>query len=120
VFIYVGEAAHDLPEEGPLSHYHPELPEPERRHSIAEINRELDLPFVCLFDRDTQAEEAYTAFPERLVIVDSEGRVAYDAGAGVPSSWDFNAVKEQLQQTIETDSELSNLQHPKGVQLGPD
>ena len=45
--------------------------------------RNLNVGFPAVVDGlDNAVEEAYTGWPDRLVVVDAEGKVAYKTGAG--------------------------------------
>jgi hypothetical protein len=96
LFIYVNDAPHEPPHTGPFSKYDLSLPESARRQLIGQIAGEIDLPFHCLFGQDSPAEQAYKAEVQRLVIVDGEGLVAYDAGVGLPYGWDMDEVEKAL------------------------
>jgi hypothetical protein len=41
---------------------------------------------------DGEVEVAFDAWPKRLLVLDTEGRIALDAGHGLPRGWDFGAV----------------------------
>jgi hypothetical protein len=43
-----------------------------------------------------EVEKAYTPFPERLVILDKDGRITLDAGLGMPCGWDLRQVEACL------------------------
>ena len=45
---------------------------------------------------DERVEKLYDAWPRRLVIVDANGRVAFDAGHGIKKPWDVREIERQL------------------------
>ncbi|HKB35898.1 MAG TPA: hypothetical protein VKD72_05555 [Gemmataceae bacterium] len=79
LFVYITEAPHALPGLGDLAvgrgpdHSSPKT----RRRRIARGLEIFDLPFLCLLDEEGRAEAAYGAFPQRLVVVGTDGRIAY-------------------------------------------
>jgi hypothetical protein len=114
LFIHVADAGHELPEL--LALYrdagldaHSAADRPRR---LARAMQHYGLTFPCLEDRDGEVRRAYGAWPERLVIVDRDGRIAFDAGRGLtiapgigpgdldpslpPTHWDFNAIDAWL------------------------
>jgi hypothetical protein len=61
------------------------------------------VPFPGLLDEEGQAERAYQAFPQRLVIVGADGLVAFDGGwgaSGRASDWDIDEVESRLRLAI--------------------
>ena len=55
----------------------------ERADLAAVCVRDLGIEFPAVVDDfDNSVEEAYTAWPDRLYVVDVEGRVAYKSEAG--------------------------------------
>jgi hypothetical protein len=96
VFVYVDDAGHPPPKEGPLSRYDRSLPDLARRRLVADIWRNVRKTIPCLYGAQSPAQFAYHAFPQRLVVVDAEGRVAFDAGGGLPGGWDMGQVKAHL------------------------
>ncbi|HEY7327855.1 MAG TPA: hypothetical protein VH592_09460 [Gemmataceae bacterium] len=49
------------------------------------------LPFTCLLDgEDRHVENLYRAFPNRLLLIDSDGLIAYDysSNSGTAVNWD--------------------------------
>jgi len=49
-----------------------------------------------VMDEETRAETAYDAFPQRLVVVDADGRIACDLGRGMRTPWDLGQIREHL------------------------
>ena len=88
LFVYVREGPHrDM------------LPPAAAAEGIWEkIARGLDrykISFPCLMG-NREIEKAYTPFPERLVILDRDGRIILDAGLGMPCGWDLRRVESCL------------------------
>ena len=66
---------------------HISIPTPvsfEERGEVADYCvRHLKIPFPALLDDFRNATEtAYTAWPDRLYVIDTDGRIAYKSGAG--------------------------------------
>jgi len=62
--------------------------------------RKLGIEFPALIDNwDNSVERAYTGWPDRLYVIDREGRVAYKAG---PGPWGFKPkeVGETLRRIV--------------------
>ena len=58
--------------------------------------RDLGIEFPALVDgMDNAVERAYTAWPDRLYVIDTDGRVAYKSGAGP-----FGFKPKQLERTL--------------------
>ena len=53
------------------------------------------ISFACLLGNQ-EVEAAYSPYPERLVIVDRKGRIALDAGLGLPKGWDLDWIESML------------------------
>jgi hypothetical protein len=104
-FIAIKDAGHPLPEMA-LEDPSLDLTDPETRACY--VRKGLDaykVPFPCLLDEDGQAERAYHAFPQRLVIVGIDGNIVYDGGFGAqggPSAWDLKAVESHLREALES------------------
>jgi type I thyroxine 5'-deiodinase len=59
--------------------------------------RNLGIEFPALVDEaDNRVERAYTGWPDRLYVVDTDGRIAYKSGAGP-----FGFKPAELEQTLE-------------------
>jgi hypothetical protein len=96
LFVYVGEPDHKITDlesvfagidPGPAG----------RRERARRGRRALGLTIPTVLDSDDLTTMvAYDASPRRLVCVDPEGRIAFDAGKGTPRSWDFKAVDDFL------------------------
>jgi hypothetical protein len=98
VFIHVGDAYHEMPKLEPvLGNLRPSAV--NRAERTRRAMAFLGLTFPGLIDRpDGRIESAYEAWPKRLVIVDSEGRVALDAGRGLPGGWELDEVEAWLKE----------------------
>ncbi len=56
-----------------------------------------DVPFPCLVaPENSQVEKDYDTYPQRLILVDREGRIAFDAGRGVKTPWDLHDLEARL------------------------
>ena len=54
-----------------------------------------------LFDgEDKRMEDVYNAWPRRLLIVGSDGRVAFDAGNGIGAPWDLDEVEREIRAAL--------------------
>jgi hypothetical protein len=88
LFVYIKEAPHAVL---------PVLAKSEPKAS--RISRGLhyfDISFACLVG-DEAVERAYDPYPLRLMIVDRDGRVAFDAGLGIPKGWNLDPVESWLE-----------------------
>lgn len=64
--------------------------------------RKLGLEFPALIDDfDNSVELAYTAWPDRLYLVDREGRIAYKARPG-PFGFEPEELGAALERTVDT------------------
>ena len=73
----------------------------EERAEIAGIclaKLSIELP-ALVDDPDNRVERAYTAWPDRLYVIDRDGRVAYKSAAG-PFGFKPAAVEEALKRLI--------------------
>jgi hypothetical protein len=102
LFIAIRDAGHRDPKWSFLSIAPDAAPE-ERVRVIRKGLEFYKIPFHCLIDEDKQVERAYGAYPLRLVIVGSDGRVVFDAGRGSlggPSAWDLEEVEGHLRSVL--------------------
>ena len=83
-------------QEGVLFRQHRSSAEREAVAQSCSIDLQIGLP-VIIEDMDNAVDEAYGAAPERLYLVDVDGRVAYHGGAG-PHFFDL----DEWEQAIET------------------
>ena len=103
LFVYVSEAPHDST---PLKDASCPMP-PEGEGAEGHLRRvrwyegESGKGLTWLLDGGDEAvEEAYSAWPRRLVVVGVDGRVAYDAGIGLFGNWDMDEVRRQLEAVL--------------------
>ena len=72
----------------------------ERKERAESLRAELKLSFPALVDRDdNKVNTAYAAWPERLVVVDTAGKVAYKGRPG-PKGFEPNEVKAWLEKNV--------------------
>lgn len=72
----------------------------ERRDIAKQCSGELSLTMTCLVDdMENTVDEAYAAWPERLFVVDQDGRIAY---AGDQGPWGFKPddVRAWLEENV--------------------
>jgi len=62
----------------------------------------LKMPFV-VDEMDNPVEAAYAAWPDRLYIVDKEGKIAYKGGPG-PRGFNAQAMAEKLADLLKSQS----------------
>ena len=98
--VYIREA-HALDSRAPMDFGMVEDPiDLEERSAIAsKCVTELDLPMPALVDTlDDAVNKAYRGWPDRLYLVDTEGKIAYAGGRGPfyfsPNEWEKAIVKE--------------------------
>jgi hypothetical protein len=97
-FLYVyltGGAGGGRPTGAPSGHA-PDVGPEETRRRVRELPGPRKLPFPCAFDDDGRVARAYGAWPQRLVVIGADGRVAYDAGEGL-LPWDMAEVRRHLE-----------------------
>jgi hypothetical protein len=69
----------------------------DRRLQARQALASWKLTIPCVLDnRYGDMEKMYVAWPHRLVIVGLDGRIALDAGCGLPDGWDLAAVEAWL------------------------
>jgi hypothetical protein len=72
-------------------------PPADSREQTRQAMTFLGLSFPCLLDtRYGDTTRAYRAWPQRLAIVGVNGRLALDAGCGLPEGWDLREVEAWL------------------------
>jgi hypothetical protein len=72
-------------------------PTGDRREQVRQAVADLKLTIPCVLDnRFGDTENRYLAWPQRLVIVGVDGRIALDAGRGMPEGWDLAKVEAWL------------------------
>jgi Iodothyronine deiodinase len=103
IFVAVPEAGHSIRGfEFLLSDNHSTLTTDEcykaRREHIERGRKKAGLLIPGYFDPpDYQGCRSYRAWPGRLIVVDTEGRVANDFGAGTPQIWQMDQVQVSLE-----------------------
>jgi hypothetical protein len=95
LFIYGAESLHEgrLPDAGG---------DHARRAALVRAVWEgRGLPFPCLLDGpDRAAEEAYRAWPLRLVLVGADGRILADLGRRLIGGWDLGRARRELDRAL--------------------
>jgi hypothetical protein len=99
LFVYISEAPHGstpLPRaKRPMP---PSTGEDARMRRVRWYEEEVGGGLCWLLDgADERVEELYGAWPRRLVIVGTDGRVAFDAGHGLAPNWDLVQIEKQLE-----------------------
>jgi hypothetical protein len=79
---------------------------PEERARVAGMCvRKLGIEFPALVDGpDNQAERAYTGWPDRLYVIDRDGRIEYKSDAG-PFGFKPAAVEETLKRLVGSEAQ---------------
>ena len=85
--------------EGVLFRQHRSYAEREAVAQSCSIDLQIGLP-VIIEDMDNAVDEAYGAAPERLYLVDVNGRVAYHGGAG-PHFFDLDEWEQAIATCIQ-------------------
>ena len=87
-------------QEGVLFRQHRSYAEREAVAQSCSIDLQIGLP-VIIEDMDNAVDEAYGAAPERLYVVDVDGRGAYHGGAG-PHFFDLDEWEQAIATCIQT------------------
>ena len=82
-------------EEGVLFRQHQNYDERESVAQSCSIDLHIGLPII-IEEMDNIVDEAYGAAPERLYLVDADGKVAYHGGAG-PHFFDLDEWEQAIQ-----------------------
>ena len=82
-------------QEGVLYRQHQSYDERESVARSCSIGLHIDLP-VIIEEMDNAMDEAYGAAPERLYLVDVDGKVAYHGGAG-PHFFDLDEWEQAIE-----------------------
>jgi hypothetical protein len=101
LFVYVAEPEHKIPELEAV--FAGVDPGPAGRRERALRGRKafgMTIPTV-LDSGDMPVMTAYEASPKRLVCVDKNGRIAFDAGRGLPEMWDLEAFERYLDEWLD-------------------
>ena len=85
-------------EEGVLFRQHQSYDERESAAQSCSIDLQIGLP-VIVEEMDNAVDEAYGAAPERLYVVDVDGRVAYHGGAG-PHFFDLDEWEQAIEACV--------------------
>lgn len=87
----------------------------ERRRLAAETVRELELNIPVVVDKtDNKANSAYAGWPERMVVVGVDGKVAYKGARSGPSGFKPAEVEEWLKQHASGDVAKQTVEPRKG------
>ena len=81
-------------EEGVLFRQHQSYEEREGAANTCSLDLDISLP-VLVEEMNNEVDEAYGAAPERLYLIDEQGRVAYHGGAG-PHFFNLDEWEEAL------------------------
>lgn len=71
----------------------------QRRYHNRKAMDILRLTMPGLIDT-SDVESAFQAYPMRLVVLDGEGRIALDAGVGIPDGWNLVEVEDWLKNRV--------------------
>ena len=85
-------------QEGVLFRQHQSYEEREEVAQTCSIDLHIGLP-ILVEEMDNAIDEAYGAAPERLYLVDADGRVAYHGGAG-PHFFDLDEWEQAIASTV--------------------
>lgn len=85
-------------EEGVLFRQHRSYEEREEVAQTCSIDLHIDVP-ILVEEMDNAIDEAYGAAPERLYVVDVDGRVAYHGGAG-PHFFDLDEWEQSIESLL--------------------
>ncbi len=84
LFVYISEGGHELPAELRPFAEPAGAPEGSRLRLLQRVRagrKHFDLRFPCLIDNEqNEVENLYRAYPSRMVLVNSAGRIAVDSG----------------------------------------
>lgn len=70
----------------------------EMRDFIRDGIDEWKLTFDCVLDEDHQMQKEYDASPARIVIVDRDGRIAFDSGRIDGGAFDLDGIEKWLEE----------------------
>jgi len=105
LLVQIQEAGHDIPA---LDAALKDVPRDttDRRRRARRAMEVLHLSMPAVTDNPNKAiEYAYGAFPEYIAIRDRKGRRVVDIGCGLPSGWDFNEIRAELNKLLQTESQ---------------
>lgn len=123
LFIYISEAGHEYAEELRPFAEPPGAEEGSRLRLLPRIRagmKHFDLRFPCLIDNEKDdVETLYRAYPTRLVIVDSAGRIALDSGTISLQSSYWERVSDWFDRTSSRSDAPRGNAHPAAPQPVP-
>ncbi len=101
LFVQVRDGPHALPANLRSAYQEAGLaagPPDNRSRRLCLATEVMDLPFLSLLDtHDGKVEHLYDAWPERLLVVGRDGRIALDAGRGLcEQGWNYHQIEECL------------------------
>ena len=100
LFVYIYEAPHEWPEALRQFAEAPDAPLDSRDRHLSQISagmKRFDLPFPCLIDNDQdEVATLYNAYPLRLVVVDSDGRIAIDSDFNPSQPFPWKKISDWL------------------------
>ena len=86
--------------DGVLFRQHQSYDEREEVAQTCSLDLDIAIPIV-IEEMDNAIDEAYGAAPERLYLVDADGRVAYHGGAG-PHFFDLDEWAQAIESCVST------------------
>lgn len=84
--------------EGILYRQHQSLDEREEVAHACSLDLQISIP-ILVEEMDNAIDEAYGAAPERLYVIDTDGRVAYKGGAG-PHFFDLDEWEQAIEACV--------------------
>jgi hypothetical protein len=91
-------------QEGVLYRQHQTFDEREAVAHACSLDLHMPLP-ILIEEMDNGIDEAYGAAPERLYVIDADGRVAYQGGAG-PHFFDLDEWEQAIEACVKTGSHV--------------
>ena len=91
-------------QEGVLYRQHQTFDEREAVAHACSLALHMPLP-ILIEEMDNGIDEAYGAAPERLYVIDADGRVAYQGGAG-PHFFDLDEWEQAIEACVKTGSHV--------------
>jgi len=101
LFVVIRDAGH--PDAGSPAYAAKLGPDSPAEAWLALIRDSLDhynISFTTLIDKDGAVERDYNAFPKRLVVIDTAGRITLDGSRGMgggPSEWELAEVERSIE-----------------------
>ena len=85
----------------------------DRNNTASACIRNLGIHIPALLDGiDNKTEAAYTGWPDRLYLIDTNGRVAYKSAAG-PFGFAPRALEQSLIALLRMDKPAASVQQPR-------